>query len=158
MNWTAFLIGSITSFIGTLGFSMIVKIRPKYLFFASLGGLLTYAVWFICDYFGQGIFISNFVGAIAGAIYAEILARIFKTPTIEFSLSSVIPLAPGSFLYYAISSFINNDYSNAFDNMVKTLMIGFGIAAGMISVSIIPILFNKNKPKYRENMPQKANK
>lgn len=158
MNWTVFLIGSITAFIGTLGFSMIVKIRPKYLFFASLGGLLTYAVWFICDYYGQGIFISNFVGAIAGAIYAEILARIFKTPTIEFSLSSVIPLAPGSFLYYAISSFINNDYPNAFDNMVKTLMIGFGIAAGMICVSIIPILFNKNKLKHRENIAEKANK
>ena len=158
MNWVALLIGCITSFIGTLGFSMIVKIRPKYLLFASLGGILTFAVWFLCDFYGQGIFISNFVGAVAGAAYAEILARIFKTPTIEFSLSSVIPLAPGSFLYYAISSFISNDYANAFDNMVKTLVIGFGIAAGMICVSIIPILFNKNRAKHREIMAEKANK
>ena len=158
MNIMVFLIGCITSFIGTLGFSMIVKIRPKYLFFASVGGLLTYAAWFLCDFYGQGIFISNFVGAIAGAIYAEVLARVFKTPTIEFSLSSVIPLAPGSFLYYAISSFINNDYDNAFDNMVKTLVIGFAIAAGMICVSIVPIVFSKNRTKHRENMAEKANK
>ena len=158
MNWVALLIGCITSFIGTLGFSMIVKIRPKYLLFASLGGILTFAVWFLCDFYGQGIFISNFVGAVAGAAYAEILARIFKTPTIEFSLSSVIPLAPGSFLYYAISSFINNDYDNAFDNMVKTLVIGFAIAAGMICISIIPIVFSKNRTKRRENVAEKANK
>ena len=158
MNFLALLIGCITSFIGTLGFSMIVKIRPKYLFFASLGGILTFAVWFVCDFYGQGIFISNFIGAVAGAAYAEILARIFKTPTIEFSLSSVIPLAPGSFLYYAIASFINNDYASAFDNMVKTFVIGFGIAAGMICVSIIPILFNKNRGKHREIMAEKANK
>ena len=79
MNWVALLIGCITSFIGTLGFSMMVKIRSKYLFWAALGGSLTFAVWFLCDFFGQGIFISNFVGAVAGAIYSEIFARIFKT-------------------------------------------------------------------------------
>ena len=158
MNWMAFLIGSITSFVGTLGFSLIVKIRPKYLFFAAFGGFLAYAAWFFCDFYGQGVFISNFVGAIAGAAYSEILARIFKTPTIEFSLSSVISLAPGSFLYYAISSFINNDYPAAFDNMVKTLIIGFGIAAGMICVSIIPMLFSKNRLKHREFAEENANK
>lgn len=156
MDVTAFLIGAVTSFVGTLGFSLLVRIRPKYLFFAAFGGFIAFCVWFFCDFYGRGAFVSNFAGAAAAAIYSEILARIFKTPTIEFSLASIIPLTPGSFLYYAMSSFIKNDYSASFDYMITTLMIGFGIAAGMICVSIIPVFFSKNRQRRREEMEEKA--
>lgn len=153
-----FLTGVITSFIGTLGFALIVRIRPKYLLLAALGGVLTYVAWYVCDFNELSIFICNFVGAITGAIYSEILARVLKTPTIEFSLASVISLAPGSFLYYAMSSFVKSDYASAFDNMLKTLTIGSGIAMGMICVSIIPILFKKRKLRNREPISPDANK
>ena len=153
-----FLIGAITSFIGTLGFALIVRIRPKYLLLAALGGLLTYAAWYVCDFNQRGIFICNFVGAMTGAIYSEILARVLKTPAIEFSLASVISLAPGSFLYYAMSSFVKSDYASAFDNMLRALTIGSGIAMGMICVSIIPILFKKRKSRIREQADPNSNK
>lgn len=145
MNWTALLIGVLTSFIGTLGFSLVVRLRPKYLIFAAFGGVLTYIAWFVCDFYVLGAFVSNFVGAAVGALYSEILARVFKTPTIEFSLPCVIPLAPGRNLYYAMAGFLGSSYSDALGNMLTTIMIGFGIAAGMVFVSIIPTLCNKNR-------------
>lgn len=149
MDVRVFLIGIVTSFVGTLGFSLVVRLRPKYLAFAAFGGVIAYVAWFLCDFWGLGDFVSSFVGAALGALYSEILARVFKTPTIEFSLPCVIPLAPGRNLYYAMAGFLGSSYSGALDNMITTLMIAFGIAAGMIFVSIIPTLCNKNRRNMR---------
>ena len=158
MNWTEFAIQAIACFIGTFGFALLMITRPKYLFFAALGGLITYVAWFFVDFYGYGDFVSNFAGASAGALYAEILARIFKTPTIEFSLSCVISLAPGSYLYYAMASFLNADYGAAFEHMVTALMIGLGIAVGMICVSVIPVILGKSRHRHKEIMEEIPNK
>lgn len=44
-----------------------------------------------------------FFAAIAVTIYAEIFARIKKTPTSTFLIVPMIPLIPGGVLYYTMS-------------------------------------------------------
>ena len=141
INWTLFASGLITSFLGSLGFALIFRLRPRYLTPAAFGGLFAFAVYFICDAFGMGLFASNFFAAIVGALYSELLARMMKAPTVEFSIPCIIPLVPGSMLYYSMSHLLAGNYEQSFASLRDTLMTALGIAAGMIVVSILSGIF-----------------
>lgn len=137
MNWTTFGIGLVTSMIGSLGFALIFRLRTRYLIPASFGGLLAFAVYFVCDVFGMGLFVANLLAALGGSLYSELLARVMRTPTVEFMIPCLIPLVPGGMLYYAMSSLLASDYDTGFAHLTNALMTALGIAAGIIAVSLI---------------------
>ena len=152
MNWTTFGIGLVTSLIGSFGFALIFRLRTRYLIPASFGGLVAFAVYFVCDTFGMGLFIANLLAALVGSLYSELLARVMRTPTVEFMIPCLIPLVPGGMLYYAMSSLLASDYDAGFTNLKNALMTALGIAAGVIAVSLIFALWTgivKNIKKRR---------
>lgn len=136
MNWISFGIGSLTALIGSLGFALIFRLRPRYLAPASLGGLLAFAVYFICDYLGMELFLAHLLAATFGSLYSELLARVMRTPTIEFMIPCIIPLVPGSLLYDAMSHLLAEQYAESFASLMDALMTALGIAAGMVVVSV----------------------
>ena len=64
-------------------------------------------------------------------VYAEILARICKETSTSFFVTSVIPLIPGSTLYYCMSSIVEGNPMQALKYGRDTFLFAFGIAAGM---------------------------
>ena len=137
MNITALLIGLISSAVGSLGFALIFRVRPKYLVPASFGGMLGFAVYFLFDMLGFHIFATNFLAALAAAIFSEICARVLKAPAVVFSIPCIIPLVPGSLLYYTMSHLLDGKYTEAFSYLTKTLLTALGIAGGLIVVSVL---------------------
>ena len=137
MNWLSFAIGTITSLIGSFGFALIFRLRPRYLIPASFGGLFAFAVYFVCDAFGMGLFTANLLAATVGSLYSEFLARLMKAPSVEFLIPCVIPLVPGSMLYYTMSHLLAARYDASFACLMDALMTALGIAAGMVVVSVI---------------------
>ncbi len=146
MNWTSLLVGLLSAAVGSLGFALIFRVRPRYLAPATLGGTLAYAVYFLLDLLGLHIFATNFFAAAVGALFSELCARALKAPSVVFLIPCIIPLVPGSLLYYTMSHLLAGAYDVSFTYLTGTLLTALGIAGGMIVVSV---LFSVSTHVYR---------
>ena len=123
--------------LGTLGFALIFKVSIKHLPSATLIGVISCAIYIAFDLMGANLFVSNFMAVLISGILCEIFARIFRAPAAIFLLPCVIPLVPGGSLYYTMSYLISENYEAMAAYGKSTLLTALGIAAGMISASMI---------------------
>ena len=95
------MIQLLTSFTGSLGFCLVFHLRRRYLLPASLGSVLTCAVYMAASRGMDGILLPTLIAAAFAALYAEVLAWLLHAPTTLFlTIALVIPLIPGRTLYY----------------------------------------------------------
>lgn len=125
------IIQLITAFIGSFGFAVLFKVHRRHLLAASLGGFFSWGIYLFGLSNHLSIFLSSLFASAFSAMYAEILARWKKAPAILFFIPSVIPLVPGSNLYYAISGLANNDLDFAVLNAKLLLYYAMSIALGI---------------------------
>ena len=133
----AFWIQMLAAVIGTIGFSLIFRVRTIHLPYVAFGGLLTYFVYYSLEQIGWNLFLISFLGAVAGAVYSEFAARLRKAPVIVFVLPSMVPIIPGGSLYRTMNSLINEDYGALYNNFGGTISIGLGMAGGIVAVSVV---------------------
>jgi len=131
------IIKLITSAAATLGFALVFKANPKHLPAITVGGTIAGGIFVYLDLLGTNLFVSNFVAVAALAILSEIFARVFRAPTAIFLLPGTIILFPGGNLYFAMSGLILKDFESAAENGKAALLIGLGIAGGMIAASVV---------------------
>lgn len=127
----------ITGCIGSVGFAVLFNVRGKRLLFAALGGLLSWALFlllgaFISDEIIRYLIVSAFV-----SVYAEVMARLLKTPKTTFIITSLIPLIPGGSLYYTMRAAFSGDFLSLADKGADTLGYAGALAAGVIVVAAI---------------------
>ncbi len=128
----------VTAFLTTAGFSVIFGIRrPKRLLLASLGGLLTQAVFMLLSFFGMNAVAALLIAAVSGAIYAQIMARVTHAPATFFSLLSIIPLVPGSSLYYTMSWALRGNFERFTARGLNTLLSALAIAFGLMAILVL---------------------
>jgi len=125
----------IAAFVGSLGFSLLFNVDKKDLLPASLGGLLSWAVYLFFEYIGLGLFVSTVFSAAFAKFYSEFLARKLKAPTTVFYISAVIPLVPGGSLYYTMHYAVAKDWDQFKAYGSKTLQVAVGIAVGISLVT-----------------------
>lgn len=125
----------ISCLIGTLGFCMFFKCNKNKLIYGCLGGMLSIIVFFIAKEAGMTIFFQNFFAAVAATIYAELLARIVKAPSTVFLIPAVIPLTPGSLLYYTMQALVDGDERLSTELGEETVLVALGIALGIVVIS-----------------------
>lgn len=133
--------------IGTTGFAMLFRIQPKKIVFAAIGGCLTCVVYVISCRLSANEFFQNLFPALVATAYAEIIARVIKSPATPFIACSIIPMVPGSKLYYTMYYFVTNDMAVFRTTLMQTLRIAAGLAVGVIIVSVIIREINYNKFK-----------
>lgn len=123
----------VTAFIGTFGFALLYGLRKRYILPASLGGLISWAAYLLFDYIflGKQMFLSCLFATMITAIYVNILAYRIKAPTTLFLLPAILPLIPGSDLYYMFLYFYRSDYGNMKHYAVNLVTFMFAIAIGM---------------------------
>lgn len=127
----------ITGTLGTLGFAILFGIKPKHIPIAAIGGLIATAVYVATDFWGANIFLSNFLATLTCVIYANIFARVLKTPSIVFITASIIPLVPGGSLFYTMSNIILGNGETAKIYGLNTLKVALGIAGGIVIESLV---------------------
>ena len=131
----------ITAALSTLGFSILFYVHPRRLLVATLGGLLTTAAYLLAGHFLDGELLPNLIGALVGAGYSEIMARVTKVPVPVYMVPCVIPLVPGSGLYGTMFNFVTGNYAAAATAGMRTLQIALGIAGGIVIASVLGIIF-----------------
>ncbi len=127
----------IAAFFGTLGFAIIFKLKGKYLVYISICGLFNYAIYMVAIFFNLSEFWAATVATTFVAVMAEILARALKTPTVIFTLPGVVPIVPGSALYYSVRYLLLRDYGNFAASFKSTCYIALGIVCGTVVVSVV---------------------
>ena len=129
---TEMLVQLAMAFPASLGFALMFNLRPKLLLPASLGGLLTWAVYLACTMAFSGVFLPCLVASAFAAVYSQALASWNRAPIAIFYIISEIPLIPGRGLYYTMSYTVQGDWAQAQAYGAMTiayvLAIAFGIA------------------------------
>jgi len=139
----------ITAFTGSLGFAMLFHLRRRLLTCASLGGLLSWAVYLAGEWAFNSIFIACLLASAFAALYSEILARLLKAPATVFFIPTIVPLIPGSTLYYTMSHAVQNDWPQAKAYALLTLQYTLSIAIGISFVWALFYMLRKIKPRLR---------
>ena len=76
------------------------------------------------------------VGA-ASAAYAETVAKLARAPATIFLIPALIPLVPGSYVYYMMSALVLNKLSTMRHYGQLTAEWAFGLAAGIGLIAVL---------------------
>jgi uncharacterized membrane protein YjjB (DUF3815 family) len=132
------ILNSLYTLIATFCFSILTNVRGKNLIFASLGGGIT---WLIYLFTYSNLHISNtfsfFIASVFAAAYSEMMARVLRTPVTTFLISAIIPLVPGSGMYYTMFESVQGKVNSSLNLGIQTLTIAGTIAIGVFFVSSI---------------------
>ena len=142
------LLESLFAFFATLGFGILFNIKGKNLFYAALGGGLS---WFVSASFinnGFSVTSSFFLTSVIFSIYSEIFARILKTPVTTLVICALIPLVPGGGMYYTMYEAVTGNIMKSLELGIQTLANAGALSLGIILVSTVTrILLGAKKRK-----------
>lgn len=122
---------------GSFGFALLFNARGEKLVWASLGGLLSWGVYLAVGLVYRSDPARYFIAALVLTIYAEIMARLHRSPATVFLVSGTIPLIPGGSLYYTMSCAVAARWSEALHTGLATLLLAIAIAAGILACMVL---------------------
>ena len=125
------------SFLSIVGFCVRVNLKGCRILLISLGAGLAWALYLILLYFTESVLFSVFLSIILVSIYSEIVARACRTPVSVFITCVIIPLVPGSNLFYSMQAYVAGNTSLAGAQITKVLMISGVIAMAVAVVSSV---------------------
>lgn len=104
-----YVIQTLMGALGSVGFAVIFNTRGKRLGFFFLGGALAWSVYLLCVHNGANMFIGLMFATITAGLSSEILARVIHAPVLISLVPILVPLIPGSDLYYCMDALVRND-------------------------------------------------
>lgn len=137
----------IYAFIVSLGFGVLFNVRDKNLFFAALGGAVGWFFYSLTMNLSNSSILAMLIASISISIYAEIFSRVLKNPVTLFLVCSLIPLVPGSGMYYTVFEAVEGNVFGSLNNGIETLSLAGVIAVGIILVSTLSRLMQKLKAR-----------
>lgn len=127
----------------TFAFGILFNLKGKKLFFAGVGGALGWGVYIIFKNAEYSIPASFMFASMALTIYSEVMARILKTPVTSTLIASLIPLVPGSGVYFTMSCLVENKLEEAMSKGIETVLITAAITVGIVFVSTFSQIYYK---------------
>jgi len=115
------------------------------LFFAALGGAVGWFFYSLTMNLSDSSILAMLIASISISIYAEIFSRVLKNPVTLFLVCSLIPLVPGSGMYYTVFEAVEGNVFGSLNNGIETLSLAGVIAVGIILVSTLSRLMQKLK-------------
>ena len=151
----------VTSFVfalfATFGFCILFHVPLRCMFPAAAIGGMGWFVYQLLMELGLGITASVFIAACLVAMLADICSRLIKEAATVFVIPGILPLVPGSGIYYTMFHFIRGNMDKAGAWGARTLMIAGAIALGLLVVaSVIRIVVNTKRNIKRWNDKRKG--
>ncbi len=146
-----FLLECTAGVIGCIGFSILFNIHKMGILFGCIGGIIGWSAYCTVIALGGSAATAMLISSAVAAIYAEVMARIRKSPAIGYLVVSLIPLIPGSSLYYTMTYMVRGemaDFGNkGMDTVLLTGMMAVGILLVFTSVRIINVWKMEHRKK-----------
>ncbi|MBF7096252.1 threonine/serine exporter family protein [Alkalibacter mobilis] len=140
------------AFLGSLGFAVMFHVKGIKLFFCGLGGAVTWAIFLGVKIFGDSIIGGFFIATLSASLISEILARKIKAPVIMFLVPMLVPLIPGSDLYYTTSHLINNRMQEFGSGLTLLLQKVGAMAFGIILMASFVQIFLYGKQSFLKGL------
>lgn len=121
-----------------VGFAILFHVRGAKIFWCGLGGFLCWGAYLIAyqflipSVFGAALIASALVG-----LYAQIMARVHRVPATVFTTICMLPLIPGSSLYYSIHGVVTRNAELASSKAADLGLTCFGIVLGFMVVEVV---------------------
>lgn len=143
----------IASFFGSLGFTILYQTRGWRILIPSVGGAVFWSMYLAFLRFYNNEYLGYFLSAILITVYAEIWARVLKTPATTVLMPTVIPFIPGGALYYAINAALQMDMSTFAEKSRLALGLAAALAAGIMLVTSLrgPLFFLWRRKERTQN-------
>ena len=148
------LLQCIFSVVASAGFVIIFNIHGYGNLLCALGGGITWAVFCLVQALGGQELLCYFLSTVAAAIFAEVMARVRKYPAISYLISSLLPLIPGSGIYYAAQQAVQSNRDGFLAYGTKTLSIAGVMAAGILLVVTMTKLIASHRPPVAVKSPK----
>ncbi len=126
------LLQILTGFLGSCGFAVLFHIRGRRFWVTVLGSLLSWALFIVLGFWLQSEVLRYFIVAATISFYAEVMARVIKTPTTTFITTSLVPLIPGASLYYTMAYAFSSDMQHFVQKGGYTLQLAAALALGIL--------------------------
>ena len=133
--------------LGTCGFGIIFNVRGLQLFYSSLGGGLAWIIYSILNQINLSSGVCFFTATTILTIYSELISKYLKTVVTSILIPGLIPLVPGSGIYYTMLAIIEKNPMDAFFKGLDTLSSAGSITIGIIFVSSTVKIFKDLKKK-----------
>lgn len=136
-------------FAACVGYCVMYNLRRKVLLLAPLGAALGWCAYLLFAFTGNDIF-QCFLATLLVSIYAEIMARINKSPVTVYLIVGLIPMVPGGGIYYTMEYCLRGDMGNFLSSGLHTFGIAGAIAVGILLVSSLVRLYKTVFLSYRK--------
>lgn len=124
-----------TALLASFGFGILFNIRGNKLFAAALIGGAGGLIYDLMLRLGYSEAWNLFVTSSCISLMSELCARFLKCPVTTFLICAIIPLVPGSGMYYTMLEVVQNRLDGAIVLGVDTIIQACSIAIGCILVS-----------------------
>lgn len=125
------------AFFATLAFSIIFQVKGRRLILSSVGGGIGWLVFAVSLKYSYSSVTGFLFSAMAITIYSEIIAKKMKTTVTTSLIPSLIPLVPGSGIYFTMDHFVQGNYAQAVMIGRETLSITAAITIGIVFITSI---------------------
>lgn len=126
-----------TAAAGCLGFAIVFHMKRSEWPAASLGGILSWAVYLAVSRLTGHDYAAAFIGAGVSALYGEITARLRHAPATVFTVIASVPLIPGAALYRSTSLIVKGSFQDGSTLAVYTLLFAASMSAGIVAASLL---------------------
>ncbi len=124
------------SFVGTLCFGVLFRMRGRRLLATAMGGVLCYLIYLILIRYITNEPLVYYVVAIIVSVYSELIARLLKTPATPIVTTALIPLIPGGALYNTMVLAFESSPMEFLEKAVDTISLASAFALGIITVTV----------------------
>lgn len=140
------------AFWASVAFGLVYNIHGGGILICGLGGALGWLVYLLMQQLPTGNILAAFIAAAAIAVFSECMARLRRCPVTGYLQVALLPLVPGSGIYYAMRYCVAGEnelfLSTLFNTfgMAASLAVGAMLASTLVRIVMphIPRLKNKN--------------
>jgi uncharacterized membrane protein YjjB (DUF3815 family) len=127
----------ITSFVASAGFGILFNVPKGTLVKCGFVGMLGWLVYVLLVDHSLSAIAASLGASFVVTVTSQLLARVYKTPIIVFSVAGIIPLVPGGLAYDAMRNVVENQYGQAVQLAAKAFMISGAIAIGLVFSEVV---------------------
>ncbi|WP_353894185.1 threonine/serine exporter family protein [Proteinivorax hydrogeniformans] len=131
--------------LATLGYCIVFNVPKKYLLLSSFGGAIGWITYVSFNSYLDSPVTAVFIASSIVGLWGEILSVKIKDLVTIFIIPGIIPLVPGSGMYYTALAIADQDFEQAAATGSETLFIAITIASGIILVSSLSRLIRGRK-------------
>ncbi len=123
--------------VGCAGFAILYNLRVRKFLICGLGAFITWLSYLICYKLYPNNFAATLFAAAMCSVFAQISARLAKTPSSIFVTVSVFPVIPGAALYYTMYGLVTANRELAQAKALDLILTCCAIVLGFMAVEVI---------------------